>query len=103
MTELKIYKIKQNINNGWDTYSDAVVIAENEEEAKKMHPDNYVWTEKGWVYINDKKEEIMMNEKGYCYQDWIDVSQIDKVEVEYIGEAKEESEKGVVCASFHAG
>ena len=77
---MKIYKIEQDKNSGYDTYSDCVVIAENEEEARNMNPSGE-WKDKytGWAH---KPEQVT---------------------VEYIGEAKECSEKGFVCTSYHAG
>lgn len=83
--QMKIFKISQDVNRGWDTYSDAVVIAENEEDAKKIHPN-------GYAKMEDRKIDS-----------WDGWTTIENVQVEYIGEAKEGSEKGVVCASFHAG
>lgn len=35
---LKLYLINQNVNNCWDTYDSAVVVAETEEQAKQFHP-----------------------------------------------------------------
>jgi len=71
---MKIYLISQDVNNGWDTFDSAIVIAENEEEGDGKYDKRYG----GW----SKKEFV---------------------EVEYIGEAKKGSERGVVCASFNAG
>ncbi len=86
---MKIYLISQDVNNGWDTFDSAIVIAENEEEAKKIHPyGNYDYEEEG-----DGKYDKR-------YGGW---SKKEFVEVEYIGEAKKGSERGVVCASFNAG
>ena len=83
--ELKIYLISQIKNNGYDTYDSAVVIAENEEGAKKIHPGGH-------------KEVV--ERKIDSWDGWANLKDI---EVEYIGEAKEGSEKGVVVASFNAG
>ena len=82
---MKLFLISQNINNGYDTYDSAVVCAENEDEAKKINPDGY-------------GKEVTTEEERYS--SW---TTIDNVDVEYLGEAKEELEAGVVCASFNAG
>lgn len=37
---MNIYLISQNHNNNWDTYDSAVVVAESEDIAKRMHPRN---------------------------------------------------------------
>lgn len=35
---MKIYLISQDTNPGYDTYDSAVVCAENEQQAQKIHP-----------------------------------------------------------------
>lgn len=82
---MKLYKISQNENNDYDTYSNAVVCAENEEKAQMIHPG---YGDDNW---DGKKTK---------YDTWTDSK---NVKVEYIGEAKSDLEKGIVCASFHAG
>lgn len=86
---MKLYLISQNKNNDYDTYSSAVVCAESEEEAKLIHPCS--WVEKDWLIDTGRIGN---------YGDW---AHPDKVQVEYLGEACESLERGVVCASFHAG
>jgi hypothetical protein len=81
---MKLWIIKQNMNNDYDTYSDAVVCADTEEEARLIHPNGY----DDW----DGTDNTFSTWCGY-----------KDVVVEYIGEAKEGLKKGVVCASFHAG
>ena len=101
--KLKIYSIEQNVNDGWDTYSDAVVIAENDKEAKRIHPAN------DSVFYDEKKKQFWNfyhnSKKTYLYEDnyagW--TNDLTKIKVEYLGDAKEGSKKGIVCASFYAG
>ena len=38
---MNIYLIWQNENRGYDTYDSAVVVAEDEESAKLIHPSTY--------------------------------------------------------------
>ncbi len=83
---MKIYKISQTENDDWDTYDSAVVYAENEEEAKKIHPAGY-----------HDEEVTNVSEK---YSSW---TTLDNVVAEYIGEAKDGVEKGVIVGSFNAG
>lgn len=85
---MNLYKIEQDVNTAYDTYSDAVVAAESEEEARAMHPENG----EPW---DDKKEPPI-----YPYGSW---TQKNNVKVVKIGVANEGFRKGVVCASFHAG
>jgi hypothetical protein len=80
---MKLYLISQEVNDDYDTYSDAVVCAENENDAKLIRPDG-----------KECKENID-NYDSWCA--------LRDVKCEYIGEAKQELKRGVVCASFHAG
>ena len=76
---MNLYHISQEANTDYDTYSDAVVAAESEEEARNTHPSG------SW------------NCSSYS---WVDR---DMVSVVFLGVAKEGTEKGVICASYHAG
>ena len=77
----KIYKISQTVNQGYDTFDSAVVIASSEEEAKNILPS--VWDE-SW--------------KDAAYS-W--ASSPKDVKAEYLGETK--LPKGLILASFNAG
>ena len=79
---MKIYKISQKENNGYDTFDSAVVFAEDEEKARKIHPEG----KRYW---------------GKPYPTWC--SSPDLVKVEYLGEAKDGAKEGVVLGSFNAG
>jgi hypothetical protein len=81
---MKIFRLSQDVNNNYDTYDSLVVIARNEEEARKIHP-------------SEDTDTPVIAEK---YSSWCGLSD---VKVEYIGEAKDGSKKGVVVASFNAG
>lgn len=80
--KMEIYLLEQDLNNGYDTYDSVVVIAENEDEARKIHP--------GGEYEQD-------------FYDWVQFNQIDQIKVTHIGTATEEQKKGVLLASFNAG
>lgn len=83
---MKIYLISQDENNCYDTYDSAVVIAENEEQARNMIP-----YEKG-EHNFDRKDE---------YDEWTEPKY---VKVEYIGEADKKYTKPYqVCVSYNAG
>jgi hypothetical protein len=83
---MKLYHISQNKVRGYDTYSDAVVCAESEEDAKTIHPN-------GWSDLPPWNEGF----RG-C---WCDLA--EEVKAKYLGEACEGIERGIICASFHAG
>ena len=78
---MKLYLIKQDENNGWDTYDSAVVVAANVEEAKKINPGG--------------KEDWNSN-----YPTW--ASDYEKVTATCLGTANRKT-RGLVCASFNAG
>jgi len=99
---MNLYKISQSVNNDYDTYSDAVVCAENEDEARKIHPNGAYDYKEEW---DNREGDIYHQEGEDLKRDSFLGSWVKKhyVKVEYIGVAKEELEKGVVCASYHAG
>ncbi len=81
---MNIYKISQDINNDYDTYDSAIVIAGNTNDAKKMHPDT--------------TGDIGTDTDVWA---WCDV---DHVSVELIGIADAKYTKPcVVVASYNAG
>ena len=84
---MKLFKIYQNINRGYDTFDSAVVVANSAEEAQKIHP-------------YDGSDDFLL------YDDW--VSRPDLVSVIYLGEVVGEPDDdiypgAVICASFNAG
>jgi hypothetical protein len=84
---MKLFKIYQNINTGYDTYDSAVVVADSAEEAQKIHP-------------NGSSDDFNM------YSSW--VARPDLVELIYLGEVVGEPDDdiypgAIICASFNAG
>lgn len=79
---MKLYHVCQNKNLDYDSYSDFVVCAESEEEARHTHPS---WRKDAWASSNT----------------WCESP--DQVNVKYLGEACPSLKKGIICASFHAG
>ncbi len=80
---MRLYRISQDANGGYDTYSDAIVAAETPEDAKLIHPGGYP------------------NWKDDSCGTW---ASPDQVTVEEVGTAVETIKAGeIVCASFHAG
>lgn len=89
---MKIYRISQNVNNDYDTYDSAIVCAENEEEARKIHPDKDL----DFDYPECSKDKKLDRDYGTWTKKRF-------VKVEYLGEAKENTTRGVLLASFNAG
>ena len=75
---MKLFKIWQTENNGYDTYDSAVVAAKSEEDAVNINPAH----------------------NPNFYHSW---ASPDKVRVEYLGTAKPGTKRGVICASFNTG
>ena len=100
---LKIYKIWQTVNKEYDTFDSAIVVADNEQEAKKMTPNEYSIDSKGIYheFPNVKPEILFFGKPQTEHTDW--AYNIDDVNVEYIGEAKDGMKKGVIVGSFNAG
>ena len=84
---MKLYLISQTENDGYDTYSSAVVAAKDEEEAKEMHPEGHILK-----VPRDWKEPCGSWASGKRY-----------VKVQCIGIATRGTKRQVICASFHAG
>ena len=84
---MKLFKISQTQNNGYDTFSDAVVCAANESIARYINPSNgELMTVDNW---ND-------GHGSWCLSP-------NCIIVEYLGEAAESCKEGLILASFHAG
>jgi len=88
---MKLWLISQDPKNvDYDTYDSAVVAAETEELARMTHPN-------GW---DSESYDGPWSGVDEGFTSWCDAV---KVVVEYIGEAKEGTKAGVICASFNAG
>jgi len=74
---MKLWLISQDYNRGYDTYDSAVVVALDEDAARKTNPCPFGST-----------------------STWCDPRYVN---VQYIGEAREGMPVEVVCASFNAG
>ena len=88
---MKLWKIKQNENSDYDTYDSAVVASESEDDARTIMPDG-----------RDVPDGNHCESMRQAWQDtgW---AKPEYVKVEYIGEAKEGTKRGPICASFNAG
>lgn len=78
---MKLWRISQTQNVGYDTYDSAVVAAELEGDARKINPDGNEW--------------------GRPYGAW--AASPEQVKVELLGDAVPGTKAGIILASFHAG
>ena len=93
--ELKLWKISQDVNDGYDTFDCAVVVARGHSAASMVHPvgDKVYWNGTDWLWADDHTE--------FGLNDW--AKPVD-VTVQHIGDAGPGLEEGdVICASFNAG
>ena len=80
---MKLWLISQSVNQErYDVYDSAVVAAEDEDEARHIHPSGQV---------TDNEVAIEM----WCKP--------EQVKVTYLGEAAKRIKSCVICASFNAG
>ena len=81
---MKIYKLEQTDNNGYDTFDSIIVCAKNEEDARLITPD-----------------ELHPVGDGYRFTTW--AKQHENIICEEIGEANEKQERGIILGSFNSG
>ena len=81
---MNLYLISQTEITHYDTFSDAVVAAETEEEARTIHPDG--------------NQRLPFEDS---YPTW--TKDPSKVKIKLIGKAVDGAPVGVICASFNAG
>lgn len=80
---MNLYLIYRVGSVGWNEYDSAVVVAEDELDAKRIHPD-------GMNEVDDTPDS----------GSWRPFAQI---KVKLIGVANYRTPRGVICASFNAG
>ena len=78
---MKLYLIYTNVNNRFGAYSRAVVAAENEEDARRTHPDG---------------SSTVLLKTDYM-SPWVS---LDHVRADYLGEARPDTQPGVILASY---
>lgn len=77
---MNLYHISQTQNDGYDTFSEAVVVAKSPKSAKTIHPGGGEWNSDTWATSQEY------------------------VKAELVGKARPGLLAGaVICASFHAG
>lgn len=85
---MNLYLLTQSTVTGYDTYDSAVVAAESEDNARKIHPSSYT-TREQW-----EKEE-------YSSGNWPTYNDREVIKVRYLGTTDEP--EGIILSSFNAG
>lgn len=95
-----IYKVSQSVNYGYDTYDSMIVVADNVEQARKMHPSNFrIWSDEKecwlFVYSDGTTPKDSTSFSSWCLP--------HETTVELIGVTDLYNENKVLLASFNAG
>ena len=111
LKSMNIYLLEQKENTGYNTFSSCIVIAENEEKAKEIHPasnsENIIIESNEWYidedllkkHFPDIKERI--NHLSLAFG-WVGYADRNKITVKKLGVSNVEKH-GVVLSSYHAG
>lgn len=84
---LKLYRLSQEVNNGYDSYRSLVVVAESADKAEYISPG---------YYPNEPWDGTQDEDECWC--------SVEDVKVQYLGEADQHMKAGqVICSSFNAG
>lgn len=97
---MKIYLLTQDLYCGYDTYDSMVVIADNEDEAREMHPNPKIThaSDGCWIGTDYHDKEIKIKSGG-----WVGYDDLDKIKITCIGIANPDEQRRVIISSFHAG
>ena len=102
--QLFLWKISQDVNNGWGTYDSAVVVAPESMSAAEVHPARY--SDDGTaIYLFDRSLDSWVDAFDRVHagvsSSWCDPSQVTVI---CIGKAADHLKAGdVVCSSYNAG
>jgi hypothetical protein len=90
---LRLYKISQNVNNGWDTFDSAIVAAYNWRDARLIHPNKRIVN---WPNPEEGDGDWIVGNTSWC-------DSPNQVKTDLIGQASPDIKRGVILASFNAG
>lgn len=98
--QLHIYRLSQTVNNDYDTYDSMVVVAENADIARRIHPKSEFMAPGEIIPVVDSDLKTVEEPKEWADGDWANP---EFVRVEYIGDALPNIGRSIICASFNAG
>lgn len=103
MASLNLYLLEQTESRGYDTYPDAVVRAESEEQARFMHPDGTcAWDGRGWARPKDFEDQQPTYVDGeWGPQSW--ASNPDAVHVTLLGTSLPDLPPAILLTRFLHG
>ena len=102
---MNIYKVSQDLNDNYDTWDSFVCVAENENDARSIHPSDYITHIKDGQWMGTYSGGVKKGEEyEYSNDSWVSYNDaMTKTVVELIGVANADQQRGVILASFNAG
>ncbi len=101
--KLFLWKLSQDVNNEYETYSSAVVVARDADSARQVHPCRYSDTGEPVFYFDEDHADWVTTDGGMerGESSW---AYPNNIKVVCVGEASSFLVEGeVVVASYHAG
>lgn len=101
---MNIYRISLNENTGYNTYDSAIVVANSEDEARKIHPRSFNRFEpdKEIEFILSKDGFLISNDIWWGYDgDWCGAPK--EVNVQLVGTTDIYDKIRILCTSYNAG
>lgn len=110
-----VYKISQNVNQGYDSWDAAIVVAESEDDARLIHPKglHVVWKEFwdfrreerifGWVDTGEWSDEDCQRDSAWVDEVYGKWAPPVVVKVEKICDSLAYISRCVLLASWNAG
>lgn len=96
---MNIYLVKRTDDIGYDEYDSMVVVAYNEESARKLNPnDGYFFKDNKWFYTG-YQGKIIQDDKDYS---WVFANKIHELTVLLIGITDLYQVERVILSSFNA-
>ena len=95
---MNLYLVSQDVNNDYDTYDSFVCVADNEGDARKIHPasSDYQVVGGNWCYRTELGDLQIYSNLEWCLCEDVDVQLIGIADSKY-------TEEQVILASFNAG
>lgn len=101
---MNIYLVSQNVNTGYDTYDSFVCVAENEDDARTIHPSRFATHIKDSKWMGTYSGGAKIGEEySLSNGDWVSVETAKTIPVTLIGVADISQKRGVILSSFNAG
>src|SRR5437773_2703512 len=98
---MNLYLVTRHDDWSFDDYESFVVCCNDEETARKTHPESLIYEEKTslWYLLNDDGDRYYIPDRP----GWIKGKYINNLKVEHIGIANENITPGILIRNYHAG